>query len=81
MCQCGRDEADQLCKSGEILLAWVGGGQMGHPMNFNEQLTLTSFLHRADCGGEAKMRGIATGIHETLNVMAAQGLLATDQHT
>ena len=79
--QCGRDGADHLFKRGEILLAWVGGGEMGHPVIFNEQVTLAAFGHGADRGGEAKMRGIAPGIHEPFNVMAAQGLLATDQHT
>ena len=81
VCQCGQDGADQLCKRGEILLAWVGSAEIGHPMIFNKQIAVAAFSYGADCGGEAKMRGIATGIQETFNVMAAQGLLATDQHS
>ena len=79
--QCGRDGADDLLKRSEILLSWVGSGEMGHPMIFNEQVALAAFGHGADRGGEAKMRGIAAGIHEAFNVMASQGLFATDQHT
>ena len=81
MCQCGQDGADQLSKRGEILLAWVDSGEIGHPMVLNKHIAVATFSHGADCGGEAKMRGIATGIQETFNVMAAQGFLATDQHT
>jgi hypothetical protein len=48
---------------------------------FNEEVALAAFSHRADRGGEAKMCGIAPGIHETFYVMTTQGLLATDQHS
>ena len=49
-------------------------------MVFNEEVALAAFSHRADRGGEAKMRGIAPGIHETFDMVTTQGLLATDQY-
>ena len=60
--------------------AWVGGRKMGRPVVFNKQIALAAFGHGGDRGGETKMRGIAPCIHEPFDVMAAQGLLATDQH-
>ena len=39
-------------------------------MIFNEQVTSAANRHRADRGGETKMRGIAPGIQETFYVMA-----------
>ena len=76
--QCGSDGAHHLFKRGEILFARVDSGEMGHPMVFNKQVALATFCHRADRGGETKVRCIATGIHEAFYVMTAQGFLATD---